>query len=220
MSEAERLLSYLSADRLSTYLAAADNHLIEALKLYAWNARVAGAFWEAMGHLEVPLRNALDAQLCARHKRLGRPGSWTDGAELTEFNYRLAKHLPAARKRVRDKGKRMRHGQIVAELPLGFWRYLLSRQHTNLWPDLANAFPHAPDRARHTIEDPVIRLHEFRNRLAHHEAIWALPLNDLYADSLKLLGYIDPGVCEWVAAATNVQQVLAQRPRGLDFPTS
>ena len=42
---------------------------------------------------------------------------------------------------------------------------------TGLWPDLASGFPHTPDRQLGTIEDPLARLHVFRNRLAHHQRV-------------------------------------------------
>ncbi|GGQ47929.1 hypothetical protein ACFFKE_08505 [Streptomyces mutabilis] len=49
-------------------------------------------------------------------------------------------------------------GKVIAELSFGFWRFLLARQYkTNLWPDLAGAFPYAPNRALTTVEDPVKR---------------------------------------------------------------
>jgi hypothetical protein len=46
--------------------------------LYRWNAALAGALWEALGHTEVVLRNALHEALSARHHRLARPGQWYD----------------------------------------------------------------------------------------------------------------------------------------------
>ncbi|MEV5440916.1 hypothetical protein AB0K80_33680 [Streptomyces sp. NPDC052682] len=67
--------------------------------------------------------------------------------------------------------------RVIAELSFGFWRSLLARQYkTKLWPGLAGAFPHAPNRALETVEDPVKQLHEFRNRIAHHEGTWHLLL--------------------------------------------
>lgn len=79
------LVRHLSAARLSTYLAACGGDLDDAIALYAWNGEIAGAFWEHLGHLEVALRNTLDARLAARRHRVARPGSWPDdpARELT-----------------------------------------------------------------------------------------------------------------------------------------
>lgn len=204
---------YLSSERLSTYLRACDHELASALRLYAWNTLVAGAFWEVIGHFEIILRNSLDGRLAYRHARLGRSGDWLDGS-VPELGRQTLKDIDKARARVRVKGKRLCHGQIIAELPLGFWRYLLAKQYqTTLWPDLAGAFPHKPDRSMSSVELPVHRIYDLRNRIAHHERIWSLPLEDRYRDILVVLGYIDPEMRAWVEKASRVPQVLAARPR-------
>ncbi len=95
----------------------------------------------------------------------------------------------------------------------GFWRFLLARQYkTSLWPDLAGAFPHAPNRALSTVEEPVKRLHKFRNRIAHHEGIWHLRLEDRQADIQTVLGFIAPAAAAWVADASRLSDVIARRP--------
>ncbi|MGV9761481.1 hypothetical protein ACWDUC_37560 [Streptomyces tricolor] len=81
-----------------------------------------------------------------------------------------------------------------------------------MWPDLAGAFPHAPNRALNTVEDPVKRLHQFRNRIAHHEGIWHLPLEARRDDIQAVLGFIAPAAATWVAGASRIDDVLARRP--------
>ncbi|MDR7304556.1 hypothetical protein [Haloactinomyces albus] len=125
---------------------------------------------------------------------------------------------PKARRRVRAKGKTASEGQALTELPFGFWRFLLAKCYTVLWPGLAAGFPGAPDRARGTIERPVTRLHEFRNRLAHHERIWNQPLKDRYSDIVSLLGYIDDDLVDWVTAGCRVPAVLAACPIERPYP--
>ena len=151
------LVEHLSGDRLSTYLAACDDNLDAAVVLYAWNGEVTGAFWEHLGHVEVSLRNTLDARLAARHDRLRRAGTWLDdpARELTE---RARKDIATARSRVKA-GKRGSHGQVLSELSFGFWRFLVSKTCSGrFWPDLASGFPHAPNRSLTTIETPVREL--------------------------------------------------------------
>ena len=67
-------MRHLSEERLSTYLAASGGDFERAIALYAWNSEVTGAFWEHLGHLEVTLRNALDARLADRHTRAAARG--------------------------------------------------------------------------------------------------------------------------------------------------
>ena len=120
--------------------------------------------------LEVALRNTLDGRLAARHRRLGRPGSWLDDLE-EELSTRARLDITSARDRVRQKGKRASDGQTISELSFGFWRFLVTKKLTGLWPDLASGFSHAPNRQLTTVEGPLARLHVFRNRLAHHQRV-------------------------------------------------
>lgn len=158
------------------------------------------------------LRNALDGRLTVRHKSRGRPGTWLDdpARELTHF---ARSDIATARSRIRNKGKPTSHGQVVSELSFGFWRFLVSRTYSGtLWPDLASGFPHAPNRALATVERPVRALHEFRNRLGHHQRVWSEPLLDRYRDMQDLVGHVDPTVAQWVGRTSRVQPTLALRP--------
>jgi hypothetical protein len=151
-------------------------------------------------------------RLAARQERLGRPLSWLDDAE-TRLDARGHVDIVKARRRVRAKKKPPTDGQIISELGFGFWRFLVARRYqAEPWPDLASGFRYAPNRARRTLEDPIVRLHEFRNRLAHHQRIWSEPVEQRYQDCLLIAGFIDPIVRDWVAATSRVPVVLARRP--------
>jgi hypothetical protein len=211
--EEKALLRHLSPERMSAYLQVCDHDLSTALRLYRWNTAVSGAWWEALAHLEVVLRNALDRRLAARHERKGRPGSWLDDP-AHDLHQRARDDIATARRRLRIQRKPQIPEQIITELSFGFWRYLATRHYrASLWPDLASAFLHAPNRALATIERPVAALYGLRNRVAHHEKLIALPLDELYRDLLDLLGYIDPAVRAWVEQSSRVPALLDQRPR-------
>lgn len=207
----ERLEGLLSPERLSTYVAQCDGDFGAAVELYRWNAAVTAAFWEPIGHLEVVLRNALSTQLADRHDRHHRNGSWLDDPDC-ELTPRARDDIAAARFRVRQKGKRASEGQTISELSLGFWRFLITKKLTGLWPDLASAFPDAPDRRRETVEEPLARLHDFRNRLAHHQRIWNRDPAARFDDLLALAGYIDSALPMWIASTGNVKQTLSVKP--------
>jgi hypothetical protein len=114
----------------------------------------------------------LATRLASNHRAKGRRGSWL-GDPNDELDQRAREDIATARRRVRSKRKTPSDGQTIAELSFGFWRFLLANRYgTTLWPNLAGGFPHAPDRARTTVEGPIGRLHDFRNRLAHHEPVW------------------------------------------------
>jgi len=206
----DRLALLLSRERLRAYV----NHsgdFRRGIELYRWNAAVSAAFWPPLGHVEVALRNAMSHGLAARHERFGRVGSWLDDPD-SELDARMRSHIASARRRAVQGGKVATDGQTISELGFGFWRYLVTRRRTSLWPDLASAFPGAPDRRRETVEDPLARLHELRNRIAHHQRIWNRNLAARYADVLLVAGYLDTDLPAWIARSCAVPTLLRTRP--------
>jgi hypothetical protein len=202
---------HLSAPRLTTYLRATGGDLDRAVELYLWNAAVAGALWEVLGHVEVVLRNVLHDALTARHQRLGRAGQWYDPAR--ELAQHARDDITRARQRLERAGAPLLPGKIVAELSFGFWRFLLARRYTAaLWPALRPAFRYLPGSDRRLLEAPVARLHVLRNRVAHHEPLLAEPLPDRYTDLLHVVGYVHPQLREWLDAHNRLLATLAQRP--------
>jgi hypothetical protein len=204
----ERLFS---AERLSTYVAHCDGDFTAAVEMYRWNSAITTAFWGPVGHLEVALRNTLDDRLATRHRRHGRPGSWLDDP-AHELPSRARLDIAGARDRVKQKGKRASDGQTISELGFGFWRFLITKKLTRLWPDLATGFPHAPDRQRETVEAPLSRLHAFRNRLAHHQRVWSHAPEARYEDLLVLAAYIDPALPGWIEARSDVRRTVEAKP--------
>lgn len=216
----DAVLGHLGAARMGLYLAAVAQDRERALDLYRWNARLAAAFFVDLGHLEVGLRNGLDARMSARHAALGRPATWLDdptgelGRDLSgaQRHRRPYRDLVDARRRVSVNAKPMTHGQVLSETSLGLWHQLVSRRWTNLWPDLADAFPHAPDRARQTVAEPIADLRELRNRIGHHHRIWTLPCERRHDQLMALAGWISPVFRAWVGDGSAVPALLAARP--------
>lgn len=121
-------------------------------------------------------------------------------------------HVVTARRRVRRTGKRADDDRTISELGFGFWRYLVTRRRTSLWPDLASAFPGAPDRRRETVEEPIARLHDLRNRIAHHQRVWNRDLAARHADLLLVAGYLDADLPAWIAHGCTVPALVRGRP--------
>lgn len=209
---APAVAALLTPARFGPYLSTCGGDVTAALALYQWNSEIAAAFFQSLGHLEVMLRNTMDARLVARQQRAGRTTEWYDDPAVP-ISPKARADVRAAHQRAQIRGAATPRGKIVAELGFGFWRFLITRQYTStLWPDLASAFPYAPNRALTTIEDPVRRLHKLRNRIAHHEAVWQLALEDRRDDLRAILGYIDPAACAWVITGCRIDDVLTRRP--------
>ena len=181
-----------------------------AVALYIWNARISAAAFEALHHVEVLLRNSVDAQFTPVNPAAPPEKTWLDDPEvLTE----------AARKRVRETtarvsrdGKRPTRGRVVAGLSFGFWRALFDKKYSQLWVShLHCAFPAGTgDRAEVALL--MSNLVPFRNRLAHHETIVRRPIGEHHSEMLALAGLIDPAARAWIEDLSRVETVLHERP--------
>lgn len=212
---------HFGAARLQHYLVHTGGDHASAMHLYAWNVAVSGAFWQSLGFFEVALRNALDGQMTTRQRAMSRQTHWIfdDTHELgrdangSNRHRQPYKDVAEAIRRVRQNRKELSPEQIISELPFGFWHQLVSRHQMFLWPDLADAFPHAPSRAQTTIQQPVGRLRTLRNRIGHHHRVWSENLHDRYADLLNVAGYLDPALRHFIDQRSSVPSLLASRPR-------
>jgi len=136
--------------RLQHYLSHTGGDQSAAMELYRWNVAISGAFWQSLAYFEVALRNALDERMGTRHSASGRQGHWVfdDARELGRdaegpgHHRQPYKDIAEGIRRVRRNHKPLSAGQIISEVPFGFWHQLISRRQMFLWPDLAGAFPH------------------------------------------------------------------------------
>ncbi|PZF55314.1 hypothetical protein DEJ23_12565 [Curtobacterium sp. MCSS17_008] len=176
--------------------------------------RAAAAVLELTGIVEVVARNSLDRELRAWAARRGAP-TWFDTVPLDQQG-----RLDLVKARARATRNRRRpevHGRVIAELSLGFWRYLVeSRYLTALWtPALHRAFPHGPADVltrQREVRARMQQLHFVRNRAAHHEPIHQRDLRRDLDAALDLLGWIHPVAAEWAADVTSLSAVLDARP--------
>jgi len=81
-----------------------------------------------------------------------------------------------------------------------------------LCPAIRPAFPHLPGRDRHLLEAPVTRLHQLRNRVAHHEPLIHKDLAARLADITSVLDAVDPALRSWVQSGSHLPATLEQRP--------
>lgn len=226
--------TWLSRPRFAVYLAAAGGDRQLALNLYEWNAVVSAAFHRDLAHLEVALRNAYDAAIVA-NTATGLPHWTADPYRLFPVRWRAARdgtRIDANRapreqieRAVRDAGPGAPDGKVIAELMFGFWRYLSTTGHHHpLWIRYLHiAF--APGTSRRAVDRPVGRLHQLRNRLAHHEPLLrrnnttgALDLTtehlvDRHVDLLTVAGLISAELRDYIAATSTVRVQIDRHPR-------
>lgn len=205
----------LSVERVGAYRAVVGGDLGRAIALYEWNTAVAGAFFEVLGHFEVVIRNALHEQLTIWHTAAGRSEFWYDdpAGVLDEHRH---EEIGTARERQGRAGKPETPGRVVAELNLGFWRFLLDKRYQPiLWAQaLRHAFPRLVPADRRLVYGPVVRLNELRNRIAHHEPIHGFDLARHHEELLDVVDWIDHEVAGWVSGLSRVVPLISARPPG------
>ncbi|CAB4641572.1 MAG: hypothetical protein F2612_05320 [Actinobacteria bacterium] len=215
-SEIDELIqTKLSTARLSSYMSVTGADLSNALDLYLWNGRAASAFLVLLGDVEVVIRNAWHEQLTLLSTTMNRTELWSEN-EFGFLRENSVQHIEAARQRLLQRGRTPAMNQLVAELNFGFWRFLVAKQYrTTLWPLAGKyAFPNIDPSQIQELSTVMGRLHDLRNRIAHHEPIHMRNLDRDFADCLWVIG----GVClttkQWVESNSRVAGVLQERPSG------
>ena len=162
--------------------------------------------------MEVVLRNALHENLTEwSARRYDEPKWYLDEGRL--FHPRASDDVRKARQRARRGGQRAETpGRVVAELNLGFWRYLLASHYDGtLWRQtLHEVFP--GQRRRRVVQDAFQVLHLSRNRLAHHEPMFNRPIADIRITALALVDWVCPVSRGWIERRCSVESVLSRRP--------
>jgi hypothetical protein len=231
----------LSAARFGVYLATAGGNRQRALDLYEWTAVASAVFHRDIAHLEVGLRNAYDRAIVTRTPA-GVPHWTTDPYRLFPVRWCAARdgtRIDANRtprqqieRAVREAGPGAQPGKVIAELTFGFWRYLsTAAHHDGLWISyLHTAFTSGT--SRRAVDRPVGRLHQLRNRIAHHEpllrrnrgsgvlSLATQHLVDRHADLLTVAELINPELRDYIAVTSTVRDQLDRLPRFPERPSS
>lgn len=207
----------ISQPRFATYLRVQQNDIRAALALYRWNVELSAAFFMPLQICEVAIRNAAAEAIERVH---GSTWPWVVGFSRT---------LPITRRGydpshdLRDvTRKHTTTGQVIAELKFAFWEFMFTvGQDGRIWnTHLRAVLPHAPAGVaiaalRKDIHDDIEKIRRFRNRIAHHEPIFARDISVEYSRILKLIEWRSPDTAAWVNKVQTVTEVLARRPRDM-----
>ena len=235
----DRLRRVIPAPRMRPYVDACAGTPTDPVTLYRWNAQLSLALFDDLGTVEVAMRSAMADSLSHKYGL-----HWyRNTALLDDESLNLVqKAWSQGRLGSLSVGPDVIHGKLVATLMFGFWVKILGRggyqgtgnarqrriYDTLLWkPALHNAFPqvHVTERAR--VERAARNVQVIRNRIAHHEHIWGVPLpgqltaqgtpsripvRDAHATVLELAGYLDSDLRDWLNETSQVPPVLAACP--------
>ena len=210
------LEALFSSERLSKYIKAAQGDREKAFHLYTWNTAMSAAFYGPLQGLEVALRNAMHRQLteCYGADWYDNPAAGLDMGCLL----RIAKAKTEVARVGHEPGSPPR---IVAALSFGFWVSLLgpggrvdpagrrANYEMTLWrAALRRAFSHCTPMTRKQAHRPLNRLRKLRNRIAHHEPIFARDLLEDHQRILDVTGWISPGARTWIEGHSRVAVLL------------
>lgn len=202
----------VSSVRLESYRPPAGTDL-EMLINYLWNLELNEALFPSLHAAEVSFRNSIHAAASAHYGT----EFWFDQQDVLMAGQ--VRSVAKARDKLTQNQKPHTAGRIVAALSFGFWISLFNRPYerqgrnspaTRLyWHDQNNqprlllaTLPYLTNRyrARGPVEARYTQVLELRNRVAHHEPIWARP--DLRREHdliLNAISWVSPQMRDAIA---------------------
>lgn len=203
----------ISMKRFARYLDAAGDDVALARILYEWNVELSAELFKLLSTVELILRNALSSSLSALHRSRGGDGNWllNHAFGLTPHHKR---HGDDAIARLSRRGQTLTLDSMIPELNFGFWRYLLAKRYiAKFWAAaFRNELPGVGNDEVRGFVSRVGRLHEIRNRIAHHVPIFGRRLDLGHRDCLLVLGAVCPVTAAWAEGVGRLPEVLAARP--------
>ncbi|MFF7194098.1 hypothetical protein ACFZAM_10365 [Streptomyces sp. NPDC008079] len=214
-SDEQELVRAMSAERFQPFLAVSEHDATVALRLYAWDAEVSRALYSVLRDLEICYRNAVHRQLTGKYRR----DDWWNDRRIRLHQVGQG-NIADARDKLRTLRRPDAPCDIVAQLSFGFWVGLFARgegrhYEMQLWNASLQHLFRAHGVRRDTLHRDLKKLLELRNRVAHHERIFHLPLEARFAAALTLMGYVSPETAALHEKFGQVPQVLARKARVL-----
>lgn len=224
------LTRWISSQRFAPYLRAASGNARNGLRLYDWNRDLSGAVYELLHMFEVVLRNSMDEQLCTWNAK--QPNTSGGGFHSPDWlldpapllirltrngqDIRKARDHATASARSWQPSRAVAHSDVLAQVPLGTWRYLLPNKDAGrqrLWNEaLRDAFPKLATAPR-SLTAKVHDIHLLRNRVAHLEPLIRTGVvRNRLTDVLHVLRAVDTVPEQWASGQQRVTTVLKARP--------
>lgn len=203
----------LSEPRFSKYLNSCDGDESKALALYQWNALVSQSLYVYIQCWEICLRNKLNNFLRWKYN-----DSWPyDQRALRNLKRDDSRRLSEtiSRKKTTNSKGNVSTNVIVADLSAGFWVSQLSSAYDVPYSwryNLARIFPNdrsIDQRAAWEICDNTLNL---RNRIAHHEPIYALPLESNYRELQRVVAAMCAGTHAFADVNCTFRDIFSKRP--------
>jgi len=200
----------LSEPRFATYLRKSGGNEAYGLALYLYNARLAKAFMFPLGVVEITLRNAVDSLFVRRISE-----NWHLDEDFCN-SVLMPEGLSTLEKAIKRTGPAPARSQVVAELTFDFWSNLFRPEYGNIWRTSLNVvFPNLPSTTtRHDVQKMVRSINQFRNRVAHHEPVLDLNINEIYFNIISVVNLRCAKTAAWLKHHSTINTITRTRPRG------
>lgn len=176
----QKIITYLSPNRMDRYIKSTDD-LDRAFELYELNSELGAKLWPAIHYYEVVLRNLIDKALSQAFSE-----NWIDD---NSFLFALKKQKQDAIentiKSCERKNKSFTKNDVIADLSLSIWLEVASQKflHQVWYKCIDDIFPHRPQEQSvesfvQELEDRFKYVKTLRNRIAHHEPIYNLNIQN------------------------------------------
>lgn len=217
---ANALRGTLSEARFARYLRDSNGDQMLALELYHWNAKLSQCLYLPVQIWEVSLRNKLNVFLCRKYNQSWPYDQQRAVRQLTRSDQnRLQKTI--SRQRQDRKLANPPTDMIVADLAAGFWVSLLTKSYANPFSwhfNIQRVFPHNGALTRDVVSPMCDRILDVRNRIAHHEPIYHMPLDVIRNELDQLIAAMCPGADAYAAGMCSFEDAWAEKPTAMAAP--
>jgi Abi-like protein len=206
--------STVSEARFARYMSDCRGQVSDAVSLYYFNTEVSKALYSSLQMWEIALRNKLNSFL-----------SWKFTPRWPYDDTRALRQLAGNdRRKVTESIERQRQLRgiktvpveaIVADLSAGFWVSLLNSGYDVpfVWRyNLGRVCPNELTASRKDISDLSNELLALRNRVAHHEPIYHLPLKTRRVQIRRAISAMCLGANAYAEKTCTFSAVWAAKP--------
>jgi len=160
---------HFSKPRLTKYKQSCRGNEQKALELYMLNIEMSKNFYGILNLFEVALRNAINEH----YKNHFEDDDWILNQANGDFFEEYYKDSIAKQKKKLNRTNSCSHDKLVAALTFGFWTDMFFKPHfTKGNKTLLKIFPNKEKGINcKFIYKELDEIRDFRNRIAHHEAI-------------------------------------------------
>lgn len=215
-----KFIRFYSYQRINKYFRAAGKNKQKAMNLYYANLELAQAFHPLLGTFEVILRNQIHYALAAHFNDKEwiinqKNGFMQDRRLGTRFW--LKSEVVKAEIKLNEKRIPITAGRVIAEQNLGFWNSLFERKpFAVLAGTPLSIFKNKPTSIdRSQINNRIIEVREFRNRINHNEPICFVDgkkdfsyAADMHCKIMELLEWIDADIPNSLVAIDKVKNII------------